>query len=83
MDLSHIVLAATLTGLLSGCGTINNQVMLFYSGPEARSNYDPQRDYVYGGVRIDATAAGFAFSDEPAFHRDRGCSARYSSLTCR
>jgi uncharacterized protein YceK len=65
MNLSRVVLVAALAGLLSGCGTINNQVMLFYGGPDSRSNYDPQRDYVYGGVKFDATAAGYAFSNEP------------------
>ena len=65
MNRRRIIVAVALAGLLSGCGTINNQVMLFYAGPDAKSNYDPKRDYVYGGVKFDATAAGYAFSNEP------------------
>ena len=72
MNLARFILAAGLAGLLCGCGTLNNSIMMFYHQPPA----DPPADYqpsnwVYGGVKWDADELRIAVSkaDFPLFSR--------------
>ena len=64
MRVAHLILALAASGLLAGCGTLNNDVKLFYDRrPENPSDDYQPPNYVYGGVHWDSRAFHEALSD--------------------
>jgi uncharacterized protein YceK len=64
MRFAHLILALSAAGLLSGCGTLNNNVAIFYYQRPADPPDDFQPpNYVYGGVRWGSRAIHEALSD--------------------